>query len=78
MHAKVPRNRTVFLVDGFNVYHSLRDAEADLGGVSTRWLNLRSLLSSESNNTPRTSFLITSRCRTASDYESRLGGEKSQ
>ena len=28
-----------------NVYHSLKQASQDLGGVSTRWLNLHSLLS---------------------------------
>lgn len=39
-------NRTSFLVDGFNVYHSAKDASADLGGGSTKWLNLRSLLNS--------------------------------
>lgn len=39
-------NRTTFLVDGFNVYHSVRSASADLGGESTKWLDLRSLLSS--------------------------------
>jgi uncharacterized LabA/DUF88 family protein len=40
------QNRTAFLVDGFNVYHSLKDAEAELQGRSTRWLDLRSLFSS--------------------------------
>lgn len=29
-------NRTVFLIDGFNVYHSLRDASRDLRGASTQ------------------------------------------
>jgi uncharacterized LabA/DUF88 family protein len=38
--------RVTFLVDGFNVYHSTRDAGRDLGGLSVRWLNLRSLLQS--------------------------------
>lgn len=37
-------NRTTFLVDGFNVYHSARSASDDLGGQSTKWLDLRSLL----------------------------------
>jgi hypothetical protein len=39
--------RTTFLVDGFNLYHSLRDASRDLGfadGRGTKWLNLHSLL----------------------------------
>ncbi|MEQ9563657.1 MAG: NYN domain-containing protein [Woeseiaceae bacterium] len=42
----LPENRVVFLVDGFNVYHSAKVAAADLGGASTLWLDLRSLLSS--------------------------------
>lgn len=39
--------RTSFLVDGFNVYHSLREASRELGfvdGRGTKWLNLHSLL----------------------------------
>ena len=32
--------RTSFLVDGFNLYHSLKDASRSLGGVGTRWLDL--------------------------------------
>ena len=32
--------RTVFLVDGFNLYNSPKDASRDLGGVGTRWLDL--------------------------------------
>lgn len=36
-------NRTTFLVDGFNLYHSLRDASSALGGASTKWLDLRSI-----------------------------------
>ncbi len=39
-------NRTVFLVDGFNLYHSARAASADLAGQSTKWLDIRSLLAS--------------------------------
>jgi hypothetical protein len=39
-------SRVTFLVDGFNLYHSLLEASHDLGGDSTRWLDLRSLLSS--------------------------------
>ena len=34
------------MVDGFNLYHSVRTASADLGGQSTKWLDIRSLLSS--------------------------------
>lgn len=39
-------NRTTFLVDGFNVYHSVIEASRSLGGASTKWLDYRSLLSS--------------------------------
>lgn len=39
-------NRVSFLVDGFNVYHSAKEARADLMGASTLWLDLRTLLSS--------------------------------
>ena len=38
--------RTSFLVDGFNLYHSLRTASEEMNGASTKWLDLRSLLSS--------------------------------
>ena len=39
--------RTVFLVDGFNVYHSAKAAQRRLpAGTSTRWLDLHSLLRS--------------------------------
>jgi len=36
----------MFLVDGFNLYHSLRDASVERGRVSTKWLDLRSLCAS--------------------------------
>jgi hypothetical protein len=39
-------NRTIFLVDGFNLYYSLRAASADLGGASTKWLDIRALSTS--------------------------------
>ncbi|MBA3492308.1 MAG: NYN domain-containing protein [Rubrobacteraceae bacterium] len=39
-------NRTAFIIDGFNLYHSVRKASADLGGVSTKWLDIRSLCDS--------------------------------
>lgn len=42
----MPPPRATFLVDGFNLYHSLRAASRDLGGRSTKWLDLRALLSS--------------------------------
>lgn len=38
--------RTVFLVDGLNLYHSLQRASHDLGGQGTRWLDLRALCDS--------------------------------
>lgn len=38
--------RVDFLVDGFNVYHSLKQASRELQGASTRWLDLRGLLGS--------------------------------
>lgn len=34
---------TAFLVDGFNLYHSLVEAQRELPGRSVRWLDLRSL-----------------------------------
>jgi hypothetical protein len=37
-------NRTVFLIDGFNVYHSLREAES-VTGHRLRWLDLHGLCS---------------------------------
>ena len=43
-------NRTVFLVDGFNLYHSLIDAQKDSGGKSAKWLNLKQLCSSYLHN----------------------------
>ncbi len=33
--------RVAFLVDGFNLYHSIRDAEKQLAGRPLRWLDLR-------------------------------------
>lgn len=39
-------NRTTFLIDGFNLYHSVRDAGKDLNGGSTKWLNVRALCDS--------------------------------
>jgi uncharacterized LabA/DUF88 family protein len=39
-------NRTTFLVDGFNLYHSLRAASEELGGAPTKWLDLAGLLRS--------------------------------
>ena len=39
-------NRTVFLIDGFNLYHSVRDAARAAGGRGTKWLNIKSLCES--------------------------------
>jgi hypothetical protein len=41
-------NRTAFLIDGFNLYHSAKSASLDLGlnGAGTRWLNIHSLCKS--------------------------------
>lgn len=41
-------NRTSFLIDGFNLYHSVKTASHDLGlnGTGTRWLDIRSLCES--------------------------------
>ena len=39
--------RVAFIIDGFNLYHSLCDAERDIGdGSSTKWLDINSLCSS--------------------------------
>lgn len=35
--------RAIFLVDGFNLYHSLRAASGALGGAGTRWLDVAGL-----------------------------------
>jgi len=39
-------NRVTFLVDGFNLYHSVRQAMDDTGHAHLRWLDIRSLLQS--------------------------------
>ena len=38
-------SRVIFLVDGFNIYHSIRQLKRDTG-YNTRWLNLHSLCKS--------------------------------
>lgn len=38
--------RTTFIIDGFNLYHSVVEANIDLQGVSTKWLNIYSLCNS--------------------------------
>lgn len=39
-------NRVAFLIDGFNLYHSLKEAQRDLGGTGTKWLDIKGLCSS--------------------------------
>ncbi len=39
----MPSDRTTFLIDGFNLYHSVIEASNDLHAASTRWLNIRAL-----------------------------------
>jgi len=41
-------NRTSFLIDGFNLYQSLKNASYDLGlnAAGTKWLNIRSMCES--------------------------------
>jgi hypothetical protein len=36
-------NRVAFLIDGFNLYHSVRDAGKAVGGVGTKWLDINAL-----------------------------------
>jgi len=40
--------RTAFIIDGFNLYHSVKQASRDLnlGGTGTRWLDINGLCSS--------------------------------
>lgn len=37
------KTKTAYLIDGFNLYHSAVTASRDLGGASTKWLNVDSL-----------------------------------
>lgn len=39
-------NRVSFLIDGFNLYHSLRAAAKELTGTSVKWLNIKALCQS--------------------------------
>ena len=43
-----PVNRTAFLIDGFNLYHSVKTASYDLGlgGLGTRWLDIKAFCAS--------------------------------
>ncbi len=38
-------NRVCFLLDGFNLYHSIKDIETDNNGICLKWLNVRELCS---------------------------------
>jgi uncharacterized LabA/DUF88 family protein len=38
-------NKTAFIIDGFNLYHSVSEASEDIG-VTTKWLNIHSLCTS--------------------------------
>jgi uncharacterized LabA/DUF88 family protein len=38
--------RTIFLVDGFNLYHSIVDIDRNCNGLNVRWLNISSLCTS--------------------------------
>jgi len=40
------KDRVTFIVDGFNLYHSVKEAQKALQGKSTRWLDLYSLCKS--------------------------------
>ncbi len=42
-------NRVSFLIVGFNLYHSVKDAQNDMNGATTKWLNIRSLCQSYSH-----------------------------
>ena len=39
-------SRITFIIDGFNLYHSVRDASKDSAGASTKWLDIKKLCSS--------------------------------
>jgi uncharacterized LabA/DUF88 family protein len=39
-------NRVAFLIDGFNLYHSIRVAQQELGGASAKWLDIKGLCGS--------------------------------
>ena len=40
------RDRTTFLIDGFNLYHSIRDIERFRGGPPLKWFNVSSFCAS--------------------------------
>ena len=39
-------NRVTFIIDGFNLYHSIRDIEQDRSGLCLKWIDVKSLCSS--------------------------------
>lgn len=39
-------NRVIFLIDGFNLYHSVKDIGRDFRGLCVKWLNIHSLCTS--------------------------------
>jgi uncharacterized LabA/DUF88 family protein len=39
-------NRVIFIVDGFNLYHSVKEASGEHGFIQTKWLNLHALCQS--------------------------------
>ncbi|NTW54550.1 MAG: NYN domain-containing protein [Chlorobaculum sp.] len=45
--APLTMNRVSFIIDGFNLYHSLKNAQHVLGNVSSRWLNIHSLCAAQ-------------------------------
>lgn len=50
--------RTIFLVDGFNLYHSVKLASHDLGGVGTRWLDIAALCRAHIPSVPGRATLV--------------------
>lgn len=50
-------NRTVFIIDGFNLYHSVREAAKFFNGKGTKWLNIKELCSSYLHIISRTAKL---------------------
>jgi uncharacterized LabA/DUF88 family protein len=42
----MPMNRTSFIIDGFNLYHSVREAAKFFEGKGTKWLNIKELCNS--------------------------------
>lgn len=53
----VNMNRVTFIIDGFNLYHSVREAAQDSGNVPTKWLDISRLCSSYINLFGKTAVL---------------------